>query len=79
MTLKSPKPDPFFVLLTMAGSTFVMMLSEEADIGELVDLGEPILTACDIEGINKPILVYCDSTGSCGSSPKVAVNSTWLG
>ena len=31
MTLKSPKPDPFFVLLTMAGSTFVMMLSEEAD------------------------------------------------
>ena len=50
--IKFPKPDPFCVLLTMAEATLVMMLSEEAGSGELVDQGQPILTACDVKGIN---------------------------
>ena len=52
MIIKFPKPDPFCVLLTMVEATLVMMLSEEAGTGELVDQGQPILTACDVKGIN---------------------------
>ena len=62
MNSKSPKPDPICALLTMAEAPFVMMLSEEAVSGELVDQGDLILTACDVEGINKAIPKYYSST-----------------